>query len=913
MVFELLNSEVRRALSKAGFQFPTEPQKFAIERILQGKHVLLIAPTGSGKTEAAILPILSKMVEIKGDPISLIYITPLRALNRDMLRRLKFWCEELRFTVSVRHGDTPQNERKRQVERPPDILITTPETFQAILVNKKMRRHLKNVRWVIVDEVHELASSKRGSQLSIALERLVEISGEFQRIGLSATVGNPKEISNFLFGVDREGDVINAFYEKPFELKVLTPEIKNEDLENAESIGTSPEIASAIREIREIMEKSKSTLIFVNTRQTAELLGSRMKQLGISVAVHHGSLSRQTRVEVEETFKKGEIKAMICTSSMELGIDIGSVDTVIQFGSPREVSRLIQRVGRSGHRYSEVSKGFIIALTPDEILESAVIAKRALEKRVEAIKIHEKAFDVLANQIASIVNEYGKISIDRLLRIVRRAYPFREVSKEDLINICEILEEASLISKRENNLLKRRKLKIYHHENLSMIPDERRFEILDLSTRRVIGYLDESFVVNLKEGDAFITKGETWKIVRIGERVEVEPLHSKIAEIPSWVGEEIPVPFEVSREVGVLRRELLRGMEKILKKYPVEKEALEEVLKVLEKHLERELPIPSEKEIIVEDGENIVVNICGGHKLNTAFAWSLSSLLSSKLGGSVGIEIDPYRVILVPPRRVKAEEVVRLIEELNPNYIEGILEIVLKNTTLFRWRFMHVARRFGLIRKDMEYGKMSISSFIEAYKETPVYKETLREIFHERIELDNLKRLIEDVKRGLIKIKVSEPLPLTSTGYYGEFGLLIPPRSEQSVLEAVKNRILSEKVILACLSCGKWNISKRVQEIRREKCPICGSSMITMLKLYERDKLEVVKKKKPREEFERLQTIAKILNVYGNKGAMVLAGRGIGARTAVRILRKYFRDEIDFLREIVNEERKFALYHHFWD
>jgi ATP-dependent Lhr-like helicase len=173
--------------------------------------------------------------------------------------------------------------------------------------------------------------------------------------------------------------------------------------------------------------------------------------------------------------------------------------------------------------------------------------------------------------------------------------------------------------------------------------------------------------------------------------------------------------------------------------------------------------------------------------------------------------------------------------------------------------------------------------------------------------------LIEDVKRGLIKIKVSEPLPLTSTGYYGEFGLLIPPRSEQSVLEAVKNRILSEKVILACLSCGKWNISKRVQEIRREKCPICGSSMITMLKLYERDKLEVVKKKKPREEFERLQTIAKILNVYGNKGAMVLAGRGIGARTAVRILRKYFRDEIDFLREIVNEERKFALYHHFWD
>jgi len=913
MVFEFLHRDVQKAISKAGFELPTEPQKAAIERILRGENLLLIAPTGSGKTEAAILPILSKMKERTPAPVSVIYITPLRALNRDMLRRLKFWCDELGFSVSVRHGDTPQHERRKQVERPPHILITTSETFQAILVNRKMRKHLRNVRWLVVDEVHELASSKRGSQLSVALERLVEIAGEFQRIGLSATVGNPEEVSEFLFGTGRRGSVVSAFYEKPFEFRVLMPEITREDSDIAERIGSSPEIAAAIREIQGIIEKSRSTLIFVNTRQTAELLGSRMRQLGISVAVHHGSLSRETRIEVEEAFKKGELRAMICTSSMELGIDIGFVDTVIQFSSPREVSRLIQRVGRSGHRFSEVSRGFIIALTPDEVLESAVIARRALEKSAEPVRIHEKPLDVLANQVASIVNEYGEISLERVLKIVRRAYPFRNVSEEELKEICELLEEASLINLRGDVLSRRGKLAFYYRENLSMIPDEKRFDVLDLSSRRVIGHLDESFVINLKEGDAFITRGEAWKVVRIGERVEVEPLHSEIAEIPSWVGEEIPVPFEVAQEVGKLRKEVLRNFEGILKKYPVESGAFERVFEVLKQHESRGLPVPSDREVVIERGDLPVVNVCGGHRVNTALAWALSSLLSSKLGGGVRIEVDPYRIVLVPPRDIQKEELRSLMMTLEPEHMDGLLEIVLRNTTLFQWKFLHVARRFGLVRKDVEYGKINVLSLIEAYRNTPVYREALREIFHERLDVERLKDILKKIRCGEISVKTSSSLPLTSTGYYGEFGLLIPARSETSVLEAVKERILNEKVTLACLSCGKWNITKKVAEIGDESCPICGSRMITMLKPYEREKLEVVRKRRPKEEFERLQTIAKILSVYGKRGAMVLAARGIGPRSAARILRKYFRDEMEFLREIVNEERKFALYHHFWD
>lgn len=913
MSFELLHPEVQKVLRKAGFEIPTEPQRAAIEKILEGKNVLLLAPTGSGKTEAAMLPVLSMMIEESSEEISALYITPLRALNRDMFRRLKFWCDELGFSISVRHGDTPQSERRRQSERPPYILITTPETLQAILVNRKMREHLKNLRWVIVDEIHELATSKRGSQLSVALERLYEISGEFQRIGLSATVGNPEEVAKLLFGTEREGEIINAFYEKPFEFRVIFPETRKEDVEASEIAGTTPEIASAIRKMREIIEKSRSTLIFVNTRQTAELLGSRMKKLGINVAVHHGSLSRTARIEVEEAFRRGEINAMICTSSMELGIDIGFVDSVIQFSSPREVSRLIQRTGRSGHRYSEVSRGFIIALTPDEILESAVIARRALERKTENIRIHEKPLDVLANQIASLVNEYGEISLQRLLQILRRAYPFRNLQMDELKEVCEILEEASLIKMKEGDLFRRRKLKIYSYENLSMIPDERRLDVLDISTRKIIGHLDESFVLTLKEGDAFITRGECWKVVRIGERVEVEPLHSEIADIPNWVGEEIPVPFEVAREVGELREKVVRSFEEVLRDYPIEREALEAVERTLREHIERNLVIPSSGEIVIENGDSIVINVCGGHKMNATLGWILSALLSSKIGGSVAMEVDPYRIILLPPKIVSKEEISEILKGISPESVEAILEIVLRNTTLFQWRFMHVARRFGLIRKDAEYGKISFAPLLETYRGTAVYREALREIFHERLDVERLKGFLKELREGKISIKSSSPLPLTATGYYGEFGIVIPQRSEISVLQAVKERIMNERVILACLSCGRWSMRKRVREIGDEKCPLCGSEMITMLKGYEEEKLEVVRRRDSREEYERLLTAAKILNLYGRRGAMVLAGRGIGPKTAARILRKFFRDEYELLREIVKEERKFALYRQFWD
>ena len=324
-VFELLAKPIHKALTELGFYSPTLPQTLAFPPILEGKNVLLIAPTGTGKTEAVLLPIFSKLVKQKNQDhkgIQIIYITPLRALNRDMFKRLTFWSEKLDITVEVRHGDTEMKIRRKQALKPPQMLVTTPETLQAILPGTKMRGHLKNVEYVIVDEVHDLASSKRGAQLSIALERLQLVTGkEFQRIGLSATIGNPQEIAKYLSGTRRKISIITASAEKRYRYNVENPSPIEKDFELAGKLDTSPEAASRIRRILELVDSHQSTLIFVNSRTMAEVLGHKFAQLNREdVAVHHGSISKEERIAIEDAFKTGQLKAIICTSTLELGI-----------------------------------------------------------------------------------------------------------------------------------------------------------------------------------------------------------------------------------------------------------------------------------------------------------------------------------------------------------------------------------------------------------------------------------------------------------------------------------------------------------------------------------------------------------------------------------------------------------------
>jgi ATP-dependent Lhr-like helicase len=335
-VFDRFVKPIRRLIEEKGFQTATETQEKAIPPILEGKNVLLISPTATGKTESAFLPVLDMFLRSpdRTRGIKILYVTPLKALNRDMLERLEWWCNNLDVKLAVRHGDTETKERSRHTRSPPDMLITTPETLQAILTGRVLKQHLSAVRWVIVDEVHELADSKRGSQLALALERLELLTGtDFQRIGLSATIGSPNKVAQFLVGSNRPVEIVKVTLERQIDLKILFPQPTKDDYELAATLFTHPEVAARLQVIRGYIESHRSVLLFTNTRSVSEVLASRFKvwDVNFPVSIHHGSLAKPSRIAAERGLKTGELKGLVATSSLELGIDVGRIDMVIQY------------------------------------------------------------------------------------------------------------------------------------------------------------------------------------------------------------------------------------------------------------------------------------------------------------------------------------------------------------------------------------------------------------------------------------------------------------------------------------------------------------------------------------------------------------------------------------------------------
>ena len=388
-------SSLESLFGKFGFKHLTDIQKAASPIILQKKDCLVIAPTGSGKTECSVIPIFSRIaVSKKAGKIKALYITPLRALNRDVFRRITKYASYNGLSVAIRHGDTTQRDRKRIAENPPDVLITTPETLVVLLTQTKMLDALSDLEWVVVDEVHELLSNERGSQLSLSAERL-EFNSRFPltKIGLSATIGNFKEAGKFVAGTRRRCKIARDSSIRKYDV-----EVKYVD-------GTVSDVAEKIAEYVADLDLDSPVLLFTNTRGEAEFLASVLKEKSaIDIELHHGSLSKEVREDTERALREGRHRIVVCTSSLELGLDIGSVELVIHYGSPRQVLKMIQRIGRSRHSKGTSAKGLVITNSSDDEFEAKAILDRIREGSIEEQSIHNGSLDVLAHHLVGLTH-----------------------------------------------------------------------------------------------------------------------------------------------------------------------------------------------------------------------------------------------------------------------------------------------------------------------------------------------------------------------------------------------------------------------------------------------------------------------------------------------------------------------------
>ncbi len=942
-VFDALHPDLRAALAERGFESPTAPQRAALEPIADGEDTLVVAPTGSGKTETAMLPVFSSIVAARearspppgeDDPttpfgISALYVTPLRALNRDMRDRLEWWGETLDVAVDVRHGDTSDYHRRKQATDPPDVLVTTPETLQAMLTGSRLREALSDVAHVVVDEIHELAAAKRGAQLTVGLERLRELAGDFQRIGLSATVGDPAEVGRFLTGGDCAVRAVEAGTN--LDVTVTRPTVGPEDERLAAELATDAETASHVRAVRDLVAANESTLVFVNTRQTAEAMGARCNALDLPIGVHHGSLSKAARVEVEDRFKAGEIDGLLCTSSMELGIDVGRVDHVVQFGSPRQVTRLLQRVGRAGHREGEASAGTIVTTGPDDTLEAMAIARRARAGEVEPAAIHEGSLDVVANQIPGLVMEREAIDARRAYEIVRRAYPFRDLDETQFKAVLRELAGNRVVWLEEgrDRIEATSGTRSYVYGNLSMIPDEETYDVEDVAGGGRVGTLDERFVRNFAEpGATFVQRGEMWRVVQVDEddaTVTVSPVEDPAGEVPSWVGQEIPVPRAVASEVGEMRRVAAPQLadadptavaRDVARRYPAEPDTVADALERLADHVP-DHPVPTDETVVVEGGGGaVVVNAALGHETNETLGRVLSSLVGQRVGSTVGLEVDPYRIELDLPRGAGPGDVVEVLRETDPDHVRTVVELSLKRSDALLFRLAQVATKFGRLERDARLGGERLRAALE---DTPVHDEAVREVFHEDLDVAGAAATLRAVQSGATSLETTrQRTPVGKGGRSSGRELLAPENADADVVETVRDRLQDDRVRLFCLNCEDWQRRTKIRRLSDQpRCGECGATRVAALHPAADEAVQAVRAdEKDADEEKRTRRVyrnASLVQAHGKRAVLALSGRGVGPDTAARIINRHREDDLDFYRDVLAKEREYARTRSFWD
>ena len=820
------------------FEGLSPPQKYSFELINNRENSLICAPTGSGKTLSAFLSVLDDLFT-KGedgeleDRIYAVYVSPLRALNNDIERNLQGPLEEIREKAdemgyevpevrsAVRTGDTTDAEKAEMREKPPHILITTPESLGIILSSPKFRENLRQAEYMITDEIHSLSENKRGVHLSLSMERLEDIAeNDVTRIGLSATQAPIKEIASYLVGFDVKEESWEE--ETEYETVEMAEEASDEDFESrgckivdvAASKEIDIETISPVRDliytpgkevqetmydrIHNLIQDHESTIIFTNTRSATERvvnnLTDRYDEYDDIIGAHHSSMSREERLKVEEQLKKGELKIGVTSTSLELGVDIGAVDLVIQLGSPKGVARGIQRIGRSGHKIGKKAKGKMLVSDRDDAMECSVLTKCAKEDDLDRIQIPKNALDVLAQHMVGMACDH-RWSIEHLYNVIRRSHCYRDLERDDFEAVLKYLageyelEDQNVYRKiwvnRDQGLLGRsgKMTRVIYMTNIGTIPDETGYEVVTRGDKNYIGSLDEEFLDRLTKGDIFTLGGSTYQFSYAkGMKVFVDPKPQKQPTVPSWYSERLPLSYDLGTKIGEFREKIddqlsMNASEDEIIQWTMHNYYLDEYTAdavtsyIQEQHdylgeVATHQNITVEKYVDEDNRQNLIFHTIYGRRVHDAIARIMAHILQKKFGSNIGMVIDDNGFVLQTPRRpVDIEGLLDDLAECDP---ESELREAVSKTELMKRRFRHVAGRSLMVLRNYKgnsktvgqqqmKGHFLISVIRNKYDEDfPMIKETYREIMEDAMDLKHAKEVIEGLRTDEISFSVHE-------------------------------------------------------------------------------------------------------------------------------------------------------------
>ncbi len=825
------------------FAGPTEPQRRAWPAILERRPTLVAAPTGSGKTLAAFLAALDELFRqglagALADATQVVYVSPLKALSNDIQKNLQeplagiaaaareMGLPEVEIRTLVRTGDTPQAERQRMIKHPPHVLVTTPESLYILLTSESGRRMLGTTRTVIVDEIHAVAATKRGSHLALSLERLEALvaarGGEaLLRIGLSATQRPVEEVARFLLGAAGEGDgdpaaraaIIDEGHRRARDLARGLPDAPR-------AAGMSAGVWTEVYDrLAALIAEHRTTLVFVNTRRLSERVAAHLQErLGeAAVASHHGSLSRERRLAVEERLKAGELRALVATASLELGIDIGAVDLVCQIGSVRAIASFLQRVGRSGHHLAALPKGRLFPLSRDELVEGAALLDAVRRGELETLAIPEAPLDILAQQVVAecAAREWQE---EELYARLRRAWPYQSLARQDFDRVLEMLSVgyATRRGRRgaylhrdqvHGRLRGRRGARLAAITSGGAIPDQGDFHVIEEPSSTFVGTINEDFAIESLPGDIFQLGNISWRIRKIDDgRVLVENAQGAPPTLPFWLGEAPGRSEELSRAVARLRedvarrlgeravdpdwrREVAQGLAAELGLAPGAAAQLVEYLAATQAALGA---MPSQQTLIVErffdevGDQHLVLHSPFGSRLNRA--WGLA--LRKRFCRSFNFELqaaateDAILLSLGPTHSFPLEDVFRF---LHSSSVREVLVQAMLDAPVFgvRWRW-NAARSLALLRfrggrrvpprlQRQQADDLSAVVFPDhlacpenlpgdrEIPDHPLVRETVRDCLSEAMDIERLEALLASIERGerrLLARELTEPSPL---------------------------------------------------------------------------------------------------------------------------------------------------------